>query len=136
MTSKQRAELRSQANTLDPILQVGKEGVTPAFIAQVEDSFRTRELIKIKVHLETTPTPVKEIAATVSLATKSEVVQVVGGTVVLFRINLMMRQKEAEKKKRAAEKAKKEAMAKRAERAKKKYGTGSNNGNRNNPYSY
>lgn len=121
MTSKQRAELRAQANTLEPIFQMGKEGVTPAVIAQIEDTFNTRELFKIKVHLETTPVPVKEIAAEISLATKSDVVQVIGGTIVLFRINPLLRQKEAEKKKREKEKARKEAIERRTERNRAKY---------------
>ncbi len=121
MTSKQRAELRAQANTLEPIFQIGKDGVTPAVIAQIEDTFNTRELFKIKVHLETTPAPVKEIAAEISLATKSDVVQVIGGTIVLFRINPLLRQKEAEKKKREKEKARKEAIERRTERNRAKY---------------
>ena len=62
ITSKQRAQLRAEANGLDPIFQIGKEGVTDAVIAQVEDTFNTRELFKIKVHLETSPETPKEIA--------------------------------------------------------------------------
>ena len=107
LNSKQRAQLRAEANGLDPIFQIGKEGVTEAVIAQVEDTFNTRELFKIKVHLETSPEPPKEIAAKIAEATKCDVVQVVGGTIVLFRINLLLRQKAAEKKKRAKEKAEK-----------------------------
>lgn len=123
MTSKQRAELRAQSNTLDPVFQIGKEGVTDAVISQIEDTFNTRELFKIKVHLETTPTPVKETAAVISEKTGCEIVQVVGGTIVLFRINPLLRQKKAEKEKRAKEKAKQEALRKRTEKNRKKYGT-------------
>lgn len=121
MTSKQRAELRAQANTLEPIFQIGKDGVTPAVISQIEDTFNTRELFKIKVHLETVPVPVKQIAAEISLATKSEVIQVIGGTIVLFRINPLLRQKEAEKKKREKEKARREAIERRTERNRMKF---------------
>ena len=122
LNSKQRAQLRAEANGLDPIFQIGKEGVTEAVIAQVEDTFNTRELFKIKVHLETSPEPPKEIGAKIAEATKCDVVQVVGGTIVLFRINLLLRQKAAEKKKRAKEKAEKEAIKRRTERKKRKYG--------------
>ena len=122
LNSKQRAQLRAEANGLDPIFQIGKEGVTESVIAQVEDTFNTRELFKIKVHLETSPETPKEIAQRIAEATKCDVVQVVGGTIVLFRINLMLRQRAAEKKKRAKEKAQKEAIKRRTERKKRKYG--------------
>ncbi len=115
LNSKQRAELRAEANGLDPIFQIGKEGVTESVIAQIEDTFNTRELFKVKVHLETSPESPKEIASKIAEATKCDVVQVVGGTIVLFRINLMLRQRAAEKKKRAKEKAEKEAIKRRTE---------------------
>lgn len=121
ITSKQRAQLRAEANGLDPIFQIGKEGVTESVIAQIEDTFNTHELFKIKVHLETSPETPKEIAQKIAEATKCDVVQVVGGTIVLFRINLILRQKAAEKKKRAKEKAQKEAIKKRTERNRRKY---------------
>ncbi|MBO5462481.1 MAG: YhbY family RNA-binding protein [Clostridia bacterium] len=121
MTSKERANLRAEANGLDPIFQIGKEGVTEAVIAQIEDTFNTRELFKIKVHLETAPETPREMAVKIAEATGCDVIQVIGGTIVVFRINLILRQKEAEKKKRQKEKARKEALERRAERARKKY---------------
>ena len=121
MTSKERAKLRAEANGLDPIFQIGKEGVTDAVVAQIEDTFNTRELFKIKVHLETSPEGPKEIAQKISEATGCDVVQVIGGIIVVFRINLILRQKAAEKKKRQQEKARKEALERRTERTKKKY---------------
>lgn len=121
MTSKERAKLRAEANGLDPIFQIGKEGVTDAVIAQIEDTFNTRELFKIKVHLESSPESPKEIAIKISEATGCDVVQVIGGTIVVFRINLILRQKAAEKKKRQQERARKEALERRTERTKKKY---------------
>ena len=122
LSSKQRAQLRAEANGLDPIFQIGKEGVTESVIAQVEDTFNTRELFKIKVHLETSPETPKELAVKIAEATGCDIVQVIGGTIVVFRINLILRQKEAEKKKRQKEKARKEAIERRTERAKRKYG--------------
>jgi RNA-binding protein len=121
MTSKERAKLRAEANGLDPIFQIGKEGITDAVIAQLEDTFNTRELFKIKVHLETAPESPKELAVKIAEATKCDIIQVIGGTIVVFRINLILRQKEAEKKKRAKEKARKEAIERRTERNRQKY---------------
>ncbi len=122
MTSKERAKLRAEANGLDPIFQIGKEGITESVIAQLEDTFNTRELFKIKVHLETAPESPKELATKIAEATGCDIIQVIGGTIVVFRINLILRQKEAEKKKRQKEKARKEAIERRTERAKRKYG--------------
>ena len=62
MTSKERAALRAQANSLEPLFQVGKGGVNDALIAQTLDAFRSRELLKLKVLLETAPKPPREIA--------------------------------------------------------------------------
>lgn len=121
MTSKERAKLRAEANGLDPIFQIGKEGITDAVVAQLEDTFNTRELFKIKVHLETAPESPKELASKIADATKCDIIQVIGGTIVVFRINLILRQKEAEKKKRAKEKARKEAIERRTERNRQKY---------------
>lgn len=122
MTSKERAALRAQANGLDPIFQIGKDGITDAVIAQLEDTFNTRELFKIKVHLETAPETPKELAQKIAEATGCDIIQVIGGTIVVFRINLLLRQKEAEKKKRQKEKARKEALERRTERTRRKYG--------------
>ena len=122
MTSKERANLRAEANGLDPICQIGKEGITDSVIAQLEDTFNTRELFKIKVHLESAPESPKELATKIAEATGCDIVQVIGGTIVVFRINLILRQKEAEKKKRQKEKARKEAIERRTERVKRKYG--------------
>jgi RNA-binding protein len=121
ITSKQRAYLRGLANKMEPIFQIGKEGVTDAVVAQLEDTFNTRELFKIKVHLESAPESPKELATKIAEATGCDIVQVIGGTIVVFRINLILRQKEAEKKKRQKEKARREAIERRTERNRRKY---------------
>ncbi len=122
MTSKERARLRAEANTLDPIFQIGKEGITDAVVAQLNDTFNTRELFKIKVHLETSPEAPKDLAVKIAEATGCDIIQVIGGTIVVFKINLILRQKEAEKKKRLKEKARKAALERRTERNRQKYG--------------
>ncbi len=85
MTSKERAALRAKANTLDPIIQIGKEGITENLITQIDDTLDVRELIKIRVHLETAPKTPKELANELAPALNAEVVQVIGGVIVLWR---------------------------------------------------
>ncbi|NMP38419.1 MAG: YhbY family RNA-binding protein [Clostridiales bacterium] len=87
MTSKERAALRAQANTLEPLFQVGKGGISDALIAQTDDALNARELIKLKVLLESAPESPKDTAAAIAAATGSEVVQVVGGSMVFYRFN-------------------------------------------------
>ena len=52
MTSKERAALRAKANPLEPIIQIGKEGISENLLTQIDDTLDNRELIKIRVHLE------------------------------------------------------------------------------------
>ena len=85
-TSKQRAKLRGIASTGETILQVGKGGVAEALVKQVDDALTARELIKLRV-LETSPAPVREVAQQLAEATGSEVVQVIGMKLVLYRRN-------------------------------------------------
>ena len=85
MTSKERAELRGQANTLEPLFQVGKGGMSDALIAQTDDALRARELIKLKVLTETSPLTAREAAEELAAATGAEVVQVIGSKFVLYR---------------------------------------------------
>ena len=86
MKSKQRAQLRSLASNIDAIIQIGKDGIGENLIVQVDGALRTRELIKITA-LETSPLPAKEAAPILADATKSQVVQVIGRKIVLFRRN-------------------------------------------------
>lgn len=87
MTSKERAKLRGQANGLQPLFQVGKGGVSDALIKQTDDALTARELIKIKVLLETSPQKPKEVAQQLAEATNSECVGVVGGSMIFYRYN-------------------------------------------------
>lgn len=87
LTNKQRAELRGMANTIDTILQVGKGGVTETVMVQANDALRARELIKIKV-LDTAPYSTRDTADILAEKTESEVVQVIGGKIILYKRNL------------------------------------------------
>jgi len=84
MTSKQRAYLKSLAMTMDPIFQIGKSSLTPEIIDAVSEALEARELIKISVLKNCIDDP-KEIAAVMAERTRSEVVQVIGKKIVLYR---------------------------------------------------
>lgn len=84
MTSKQRAYLKSLASTLEPIFNVGKASLTPEFTEAIIEAFFTRELIKISVLKNCVDDP-KEIAQVLSERTHSQVVQVIGKKIVLYK---------------------------------------------------
>lgn len=86
MTTKQRAYLRSLAQTIDPVTQIGKEGVTPAFLASVDAAVEKRELVKISV-LQTSPIFAKEASIEIAGAIGAMVVQVIGSKIILYRKN-------------------------------------------------
>ena len=84
MTSKQRAYLKGRAMTMDPILQPGKGGLTPENTAAVEEALAARELIKISVLQNCLEDP-REMAQVLAERTRSQVVQVIGKKIVLYR---------------------------------------------------
>ena len=84
LTSKQRAYLRSLANGLDAIFQVGKNGVTPELRDTVFHALEARELVKINV-LDNTMLSAKEAADILASRTGADVVQVIGNKFVLYR---------------------------------------------------
>lgn len=84
MTSKQRAYLRSLANTLEPIFQIGKSGISENLIQQLSDALNARELIKIHV-LETAPDTAKNLGIEISNLTNSTLVQTIGNKITLFK---------------------------------------------------
>ena len=86
MTSKQRAYLKGLAMTMDPIINVGKSSVTPELITSVDEAIEKRELIKISVLKNCLDDP-KIITQTIAERTKSQVVQVIGKKIVLYRMN-------------------------------------------------
>lgn len=84
LNSRQRAQLRGLANSLDTIFQIGKGGVTENTVKQVDDALEARELIKLRV-LETSPVSAREAADVIAEKTHSDVVQVIGTRFVLYR---------------------------------------------------
>ncbi|MCM1058624.1 MAG: ribosome assembly RNA-binding protein YhbY [Firmicutes bacterium] len=84
MTSKQRAYLKSLANDLKPIFQVGKSSLTPELTEAVGEVFHNNELIKIGVLKNCTDDP-REIAQIIAERTQSQVVQVIGKKIILYK---------------------------------------------------
>ncbi|MGN0481257.1 MAG: ribosome assembly RNA-binding protein YhbY [Lachnospiraceae bacterium] len=84
MTSKQRAYLKGLAMTIDPIFQLGKNSLTPENTKAIAEALEARELIKISVLNNCADDP-KEIAQTVAERTRSQVVQVIGKKIVLYK---------------------------------------------------
>ena len=86
MTSKQRAYLKGLAMNIDPVFQIGKSCLTPEVTDAVSESFNTRELIKVAVLKNCMEDP-KEIAEILAERTGSQVVQVIGKKIVLYKEN-------------------------------------------------
>ena len=84
MTTKQRAYLKGLAMTIDPIFQVGKSSITPELTKGLDEALEKRELIKVSVLNNCMDDP-REIAELVAERTRSEVVQVIGKKIVLYR---------------------------------------------------
>ena len=84
ITSKQRAYLKGLANSMDSIFQVGKASLTPEIIQAVDEALEKRELIKLSVLKNCFDDP-NEIADIMAERSKSQVVQVIGKKIILYR---------------------------------------------------
>ncbi|MCI8885211.1 MAG: ribosome assembly RNA-binding protein YhbY [Dorea sp.] len=84
MTTKQRAYLKGLAMTMDPIFQIGKNSMTPELTKAVGEALEARELIKISVLKNCLDDP-RMLADTLAERTHSQVVQVIGKKIVLYR---------------------------------------------------
>ena len=91
LTSKERAELRAQATTLDTTLMVGKGGVTEAVIAEAENQLESRELVKGKVLEGAMMTP-REVCDILCEETGCEGVAVIGTKFVIYRFSEKLQQ--------------------------------------------
>jgi RNA-binding protein len=85
LTSKQRAFLRTRAHSLKPMLQVGNEGVSGAFLRSLAEALQTRELLKVRL-LDTAPQDARTAAAAMAERVPDlHVAQVIGRTIVVYR---------------------------------------------------
>lgn len=86
MTSKQRAYLKGLAMEMDPVVNIGKASITPELVTAVDEAISKRELIKLSVLKNCIDDP-KELANVIAERTHSEIVQVIGKKIVLYRKN-------------------------------------------------
>ena len=86
INSRQRAELKGLANSLEPVFQIGKGGVNDAQVNQIDDYLRVHELIKIKV-LDNSLYTSREAANEIAEKINADVVQVIGSKAILYKRN-------------------------------------------------
>lgn len=86
ITTKQRAQLRAMANSLDTVLYVGQQGITPNTIKEAYDLLKARELIKCAVQ-QNAPLTAREACTELCEKTGAAPVQVIGRRFVIYRRN-------------------------------------------------
>ncbi|MDK2824014.1 MAG: RNA-binding protein [Clostridia bacterium] len=84
LSGKQRRFLRALGNALDPIVQIGKFGVTESVVHSLEEALTARELVKARV-LKNCLEETKDVAHELSKLTGSHLVQVIGRNIILYR---------------------------------------------------
>ena len=84
ITSKQRAYLRGLAQNLEPIFQIGKNGINDNQVEQIANALEARELIKISV-LETAPANARALGEEIANLTNSSLVQTIGNKITLYK---------------------------------------------------
>lgn len=84
LSGKQRRFLRAQAHALEPVVSLGKEGITPSLVAAVNEALLTHELIKVRV-LEGAPLERQEVAEQLPGEAKAELVGLIGRIVILYK---------------------------------------------------
>ena len=84
MTSKQRAYLRSMANTMETILYIGKDGIVPGTIKQASDALEAREIIKCAIQ-QNCPLTAREALNELCAELGAEPIQCIGRKIVIYR---------------------------------------------------
>lgn len=84
MTTKQRSYLKSMAMTMEPVMRIGKSSLSDELILAIREVLEARELVKLSVLKNCLDSP-SEMAAVIASQTYSEVVQVVGRKIVLYK---------------------------------------------------
>lgn len=89
MTSKQRAFLKKEAHNLEPIVRIGKDGLTENIIQSILDGIKSRELIKIKVlqNLEADKEEIREIAEELCGKAGIDLVGIIGKIIIVYKEN-------------------------------------------------
>ncbi|MGP1369950.1 MAG: ribosome assembly RNA-binding protein YhbY [Eggerthia catenaformis] len=84
LTNKQKKYLRSEAHSLNPIFQIGKDGTSIKQINSINDALKVKELIKVKL-LGTCPQSINEVSIDICSKTRAEVVHIIGHTIILYK---------------------------------------------------
>lgn len=84
LSGKQRQHLRALAHHLDPVVQVGHDGLTEAVLAQIDEALEAHELIKVRLGTEC-PVPRDEAATQIAAGARAEIAQIIGRIVVAYR---------------------------------------------------
>ncbi|HHU32737.1 MAG: ribosome assembly RNA-binding protein YhbY [Zhaonellaceae bacterium] len=84
LTGKQKSYLKALANEIDPVVQIGKGGISSAVLSQVDEALEARELIKVRVLQNSLEEP-KEAAVEIAKEVSAELVQVIGRNILLYR---------------------------------------------------
>lgn len=84
LNGKQKSYLKGLANPLKALFQVGKEGLSSNLVSTLKDSLKAHELVKLNL-LKTCPDPINEVAFDLAAKTNSEIVQIIGRTMILYR---------------------------------------------------
>jgi RNA-binding protein len=92
LTGKERAALRAYANRLNATVHAGQHGLTGAFMHALDDALRTRELVKVQLGKQA-GLGAKDAARQIAEASQSEVIQVIGKTVTVYRHNPALERK-------------------------------------------
>lgn len=95
MTGKERAELRSECNRLKPTVHIGQEGISGSLLTALDDALRTRELVKVALNQNADVKP-KAAANDLAKRVKAEVIQVIGRTATLYRLNPALKRKKGD----------------------------------------
>lgn len=86
LTSRQRADLRAHAHHLQVMVHIGHQGVTDAIVQTLDDALRTKELVKIQI-AKNADARIKDVAHDLAARLEADVVQTIGRTATLFRLN-------------------------------------------------
>lgn len=85
LSSKERTFLKKQAHHIDPVVRIGKDGMTDTVIQSIKDAIGAKELIKVKVLQNSTLELTHDFCSTIAHETQSNVVDLIGKTIILFR---------------------------------------------------
>lgn len=86
LNGKQRSYLRGKGNDLDPVVHIGKDGISSALVKQTEESLEAHELVKCRV-LDNSGRGIRSVAEELAQKTDAEIIQVIGNVFIIYREN-------------------------------------------------